>query len=152
MQIKQTLVRLALIIFPFSIASQTTYLPQGAEENILIERMEIKMQKDSVLNFSKIKPFSREAILAQLQNGSFNDLINRSKVDEYNYRRLLINSLEWVKAGQAYQSKKPFWKSFYKTPGTLYEVHQKDFDLAINPVLQFQFSKENNNSEILFLN
>src|SRR5436853_7790954 len=101
MQIKQTLLRLALIIFPFPIAAQTTYLPQNAEENILIERMEIKMQKDSVLNFSKIKPFSRRSIVTEFQNGAFDNILNQSKVDQYNYRRLLINSLEWVKGDLA---------------------------------------------------
>jgi len=51
-----------------------------------------------------------------------------------------------------FKSKKPLGKTFYQTPGTLYEVHSKDFDLAVNPVLQFQLSKENNNDETLFLN
>ena len=46
----------------------------------------------------------------------------------------------------------PWGKTFYQTPGTLYEAHVKDFDLAINPVIQFQGSKEKDNDEALFLN
>jgi hypothetical protein len=162
MQIKETLVRLALVIFPFYVTAQTTYLPQGAEENIIIERMEIKAQKDSVLNFSKIRPFSREAIVTTIRiyhhklGGKWMNGGDVSKIDLYNMHRFAVNNPEWVFVGSeeeaAIESKKPFWKSFYKTQGTLYEVHQKDFDLAINPVLQFQFSKENNNSQTLFLN
>jgi hypothetical protein len=34
----------------------------------------------------------------------------------------------------------------------LYEVHVKDFDLVINPVIQFQYMKESDNDEGLFLN
>src|SRR5688572_26628869 len=54
----------SLIVFfsPTCLFSQTTYLPQGDKQNILLERMEIKLQKDSVLNFSKSKPLSRKAI------------------------------------------------------------------------------------------
>jgi hypothetical protein len=150
--------------FPESGFSQTTYLPQGAEENILIERLEIKMQKDSGLNFSKLKPFSRQSIAPAIQNAKrtsyWTSAISGeryrnapwSKVDEYNYQRFLINNLEWVRGDSSFKSKKPWGKTFYQTPGTLYEVHSKDFDLAINPVLQFQLSKENNNDETLFLN
>ena len=158
------------LAFSFTSNSQTTYLPRGAEENIVIERIEIKAQKDSVLNFSKTRPYSRKQIIPVLEKyynagervnavGEIPFVKDRtpyhvgsslSRVDLFNAERALINNPEWSQ--QNFQSKKPFWKSFYKTPGTLYEVHQKDFDLAINPVLQFQFSKENNNSQTLFQN
>ena len=143
----RTVFSFLIILLSIISHSQTTYLPPGSEENILIERLEIKAQKDTTFNFSKIKPFSREQIIPALERYNYSTL---SKVDQYNLRRALINSQEWSQ--QQIPSKKPFWKVFYKTPGTLYEVHVKDFDLAINPVLQFQFSKENNNSETLFLN
>ncbi len=162
MQIKQNpkplkgLMKLFLLFclfFPFTTFSQTTYLPLGSEESILIERLEIKAQKDSVLNFSKTKPYSRETITQKLTDGSLDDIIHQSKVDEYNYRRYLVNNLEWVKGDlSTYKSKHPWGKTFYQTPGSFYEVHSKDFDLAVNPVLQFQFSKENNNNETLFQN
>ena len=58
MQFKQTL--LILILCPVFAFSQTTYLPQGDKANILLERLEILAQNDSVLNFSKTKPFSRQ--------------------------------------------------------------------------------------------
>ena len=162
-----------LLAFSSTSISQTTYLPQGAEENRLIERMEIKLQKDSVLNFSKLKPFSRETIIPVIQANyraalsmdsvrqlladsvqlPHNNISRFTKVDVYNMRRALINSLEWVQGDMAtFRSRRPWGKTFYQTPGTLFEVHVKDCDLAINPVLQFVGSKENNNSETLFLN
>ena len=51
----------------------------------------------------------------------------------------------------AIKSKKPIGR-FYTTPANLYEVHVKDFDLIINPVIQFQYMKESDNDERLFLN
>jgi hypothetical protein len=53
MQFKQTLARLLFILFPVFAVSQTTYLPQGDKANIILERLEILGQKDSILNFSK---------------------------------------------------------------------------------------------------
>src|SRR5688572_11566847 len=66
MQVNQTFVRLFLLLLPITAFSQTTYLPQDARENILFERLEIKAGKDSVLNFSKIRPFSRKQAVSRL--------------------------------------------------------------------------------------
>jgi hypothetical protein len=68
MQYKQTLVRLLCLILPIGAFSQTTYLQQGARENLLLERMEIKLGTDSVFNFSKNKPFSRRQMIPGLDS------------------------------------------------------------------------------------
>jgi hypothetical protein len=150
MQYKQTLLRLTLLLAPFFSFSQTTYLPQGDKAAILLERMEIKGQNDSLLNFSKTRPYSRRSVVYAA--GILSNTMQLSKVDNYNLNSLYKNNIEWVNDAAAIQSKKPVLKNFYNTPANLYEVHVKDFDLAINPVLQFQFSKENNNGQSLFLN
>ena len=155
MQFKKTLVRLLVILFPFASVAQITYLPQGDKAYILIERLEIKGRTDSILNFSKIKSYSRK----QAING-VNDYIQRfgksslSKTDEYNLQSLYMNNLEWLAPAEKalYKSKKPILNNFYTTPASLYEVHIKDFDLAVNPVIQFVMTKEKNSSENLFLN
>src|SRR5262249_37340086 len=111
--------------------------------------------KDSALNFSKTRPYSRRyaynGIEDYLQKYGRNTL---SKVDAYNLRSFYINNLEYLSpAEQAqYKSKKPVLKNFYTTPANLYEVHVKDFDLVVNPVIQYVVSKESNSSEKLFLN
>jgi hypothetical protein len=166
---------LSLFLFPLIGLSQTTYIPLGSEEYILWDRMEIKLGKDTILNFSKTKPFSREYIVPVVKTfyntASFkygvgeipptNDSLQYdldtkasrfSRVDIYNMRRAIINNIEWAGTDSFFRSKKPWGKTFYQTPGTLFEVHVKDFDLAINPVLYFQGSKEKDNDETLFLN
>src|SRR6476660_7157032 len=123
MQFKQTLVRLFFLLISIPVFSQTTYLPQGAKENILIERLEIKAQTDSILNFSKTRPYSRRQVIPEINRlGSIAAL---SAVDQYN---------------------------LYKTPATFYEVNTKDFFLAVNPVFQYYVGKEKNNNEHIFLN
>ncbi|MEJ0104033.1 MAG: hypothetical protein WDO19_16360 [Bacteroidota bacterium] len=143
-----------LFLFPFFASSQTTYFPQGDKQNILLERMEIKAGKDSILNFSKTKPLSRKYIVpgvAEYVQQYGNSL---SKVDAYNLRSFYLNNLEYVPAAERdqYNSKKAILKSFYKTPANLLEVHIKDFDLVVNPVFQYIVSKERNNDQRLFLN
>lgn len=167
-----TTLLLFTFFLPVTVFSQTTYLPQGARENILLERLEIKSGTDSSLNFSKTKPFSRKQFIPVIENyavlgeiaynaqhplrltdsatGRIYGIVNFSKVDLFNAEAALMSSPEWTI--QKFQSKKRFLKNFYKTPANFYEVDQKDFRLIINPVFQYIVGKEKNNSEHLFLN
>lgn len=150
MQYKQTLVKLFLFCTPFIASSQTTFLPQGAKENILLERLEIKAGTDSILNFSKNRPFSRRQFIPRVNEI---DSTLFTTTDQYNKYTAIINNLEWFPEDSiSYLSRKPIWKHFYKTPATLYEVHTPNFFLAVNPVLQYSVSKENDNDQHLFLN
>ena len=154
MQFKQTLVRLVFILLPFSAFSQTTYFPQGDKASILIERLEIKRKTDSALNFSKTRPYSRMAVLTNIKNFTTGaNAMKLSKVDKYNLNSLLMNNIEFAGGDwNRFKGKKPIAKRFYQTPANLYEVHIKDFDLVINPVIQVTVSKEKNNDETLYLN
>jgi len=156
MQFKKTLVRLLLILFPLATAAQTTYLPEGDKANILLERWEIKAQTDSALNFSKIKPYSRKQFIQKAIFKYYENDPSLSKVDKYNLRSIMLNNQEYFKHYEGmpteFKTKKPFLKRFYTTPANLYEVHIKEFDLVINPVIQVTVSKESNNDETLYLN
>ena len=154
MQFKQTLVRLVFILLPFSAFSQTTYFPQGDKASILIERLEIKRKTDSALNFSKTRPYSRMAVLTNIKNFTTGaNAMKLSKVDKYNLNSLLMNNIEFAGGDwNRFKGKKPIAKRFYQTPANLYEVHIKDFDLVINPVIQVTVSKEKGNVETLYLN
>lgn len=150
MQYKQTLLKLLCIFLPSFTFSQTTFLPQGAKEYVLLDRMEIKAGTDSVLNFSKTKPFSRRYMIPQLGRLDSSRL---TKVDRYNLYTAMVNNIEWATGSiENFKSKKPIGKNFYHTPATLLEVNNKDFFLAINPVFQYTVSKEKDNSEHLFQN
>ncbi|HZH99529.1 MAG TPA: hypothetical protein VEX63_00195, partial [Flavisolibacter sp.] len=151
MQYKQTALQLTLLLCSSVAFSQTTFLTQGAKENILIERMEIKAQTDSVLNFSKTRPFSRRQVVPALDQ--LDTLANQSKVDQFNLYTAQMGNLEWTSADQSrFASKKPLWKNFFQTPATLFEVNQKDFFLSVNPVFQYYVGKEKDNNQHIFLN
>ncbi len=164
MQFKETLVRLCshakkassclIILFLFlstDLVAQTTFFQQGAKENVLTERLEIKLQTDSVLNFSKTKPLSRKHFVTQI--GQLDSTVFTSRVDEYNRHSMLLNNIEWATGNRTeFESKRPWGKHFYQTPGNFFEVNTEDFFLAVNPVFQYVVGKENDYGQHLFLN
>ena len=169
MQIIKSLAKLLIFIFPVTAGAQSTYLTQGSKEYHFIERLEIKQQKNTNLNFSSLKPYSRKSIVeeAQLLDSArmgykdptgqdkfknYTDL-NLTRVDEYNLRSLYMNNSEWVTVPHAdFASRRPILKTFYTTKPNLLEVNTKDFFLVVNPVLQVNFSKETDNNQSTFLN
>lgn len=146
-----------LIFLSFSGFSQATYLPEGSKDYITIERLQIKQGKSNELLFSTTKPFSRRSMVLSAQ---FSDSLAEagevilSPVDQYNLRSLYLNNREWVttKADEYFESKKPVWNTFYKSPANLFEVNSKDFFLVINPVLNLQAGKGNDGTHNLFYN
>jgi len=60
LQIIKTFLVGLIFIAPFCVNAQSTLFQQGSKEYILLDRLEIKLQGDSLLNFSFIKPFNRK--------------------------------------------------------------------------------------------
>ena len=169
MQIIKSFIKLFVFIFPVTVAAQSSYVNQGSKEYHFIDRLEIKQQRNTDLNFSTLKPFNRKYIIQQAefldsarmgyQDSSGNDKLkewtslNLTSVDEYNMRSLLMNNTEWVTVPHDdFTSKVPWFKTFYKTKTNFFEVNNKDFFLSINPMLQFSLGKESGNNETLYLN
>lgn len=141
------------ICFSVSSTAQSTYLPQDDKANILMERLEIKSRTDSFFNFSKTQPYTRQHVVGAVSNYLLkygNGAL--SKTDIYNAERVFMNNNEYLPQQFKYASKKPIAKRFYQTPPNLYEVHVKDFDLVINPVIQVVVAKEKDNDQTLYLN
>ena len=169
MQIIKSLFKLLFFICPFFATAQSTYLNQGSKDIHFVDRLEIKQQTNTDLNFSTVRPFSRRYIVRQAEfidsaRLGYTDSSGQDKyktwnsqgltaTDEYNLHSFLMNNSEWVTMPREdFMSKKPILKSFYKTKVNLLEVNSKDFFLAANPVIQFQFGKENDNNELMFMN
>ncbi|MBS1743454.1 MAG: hypothetical protein JST81_10490 [Bacteroidetes bacterium] len=163
MQIIKTFIKLIAFVLPVTVSAQSTYLNQGSKENQFIDRLEIKQQKNTDLNFSSLKPYNRRYIVQEAEYidsvakglvnpGKGKSAISLSKVDQYNMQSLLMNNSEWV-TGQhdEFKSKLPWFKTFYRTQANLFEVNTKDFFLAINPVFQVSVGKESDTSTMRFL-
>ncbi len=149
--IKSFLVSLVFIV-PICLQAQSTYFEQGSKDNFLLNRMEIKMQKDTMLNFSFLKPFNRKWFIGALERAKTSGE-KFSSVDSYNMEQAMMNSMEWVEdMTKLPGSKHSLLNAFYKYPANLITVKQKDFFLAINPVLQLKSIYDNNTDGMLYMN
>ena len=154
LQIIKTFLLFVVFIAPVLTKGQSTLFQQGSKEYILLDRLEIKMQRDSNLNFSAFKPFNRQWWASSLEKAaSIADELKLSEIDRYNLERAKLNNLEWTSKGQiATPSKHPLWKTFYKDPANFVLVNQSDFFLSINPVLQLQGMSDNRSEQTHYLN
>jgi hypothetical protein len=154
--ILKTLVCLTITGYCPKLVAQSVFLPQGDKQYLFLDRLQIKLGGNPDLNLSADRPFSRRlAMNAGLLADSLHQAgaLNLSASDKRNLQSLLINNSEWYPGTYApAASRKPFLNAFYKTKANLFEVNEKDFFLAVNPVLQLQQSVENDHSERVFLN
>lgn len=56
------------------------------------------------------------------------------------------------KSGLYIESKKSFWKHFYKTPANLFQQDHEDFFLRVNPIFNFHYGREFNAERTLYFN
>jgi hypothetical protein len=170
MQIIKRFFILLILISPFYARTQSVYLNQGAKEYHFVDRLEIKQQTNTDLNFSTLRPYNRKAIVRQAEfldsarMGYADSLTGIDKykewtdlgltpIDEYNLRSLLMNNSEWVSGVRTdFVSKKPVWGSFYKTKPNMIEVNNKDLFLVVNPVIQIHQALEPGYDQTIFLN
>jgi hypothetical protein len=168
MQIIKSVITLVVFFYPITIFAQTTYLPEGSKEIHFIDRMEIKQGKNTDLNYSTLKPYSRRSVVEEAE---YIDSLNRepasltgdaegrnsksylTKVDQYNLHSLLMDNSEWVTGSkESFLSSKPILKTFYVTKPNLLEVNTNDFFLAVNPVIDLQIGAESGNDQNLYYN
>jgi hypothetical protein len=122
--------------------------------------MEILQQKDAELNITTDKPISRRAAvrISELADSlyhffPYDDIYHISPVDRQNLQSLLMNNAEWVSGSKdSFASQHPWWNTFYKDKANFYQVNEKDFFLAVNPVIQQTQSIETGNKARVFLN
>jgi hypothetical protein len=135
--------------------AQSTYFQQGTNDNILMDRMEIKLGTNPDLNINTMKPFNRKRmadVVMQFDSLHKNGSMPLSVVDEYNIQNFYRNNIEYAPADADVTSKKPIWKEFYKSKANLLEIKNNDFFFVLNPVIYYNQSKQGDNSQNLFTN
>lgn len=160
MQFIKSITKLFIFICPAFTTAQSTFITQGSKEIHFVDRMEIKQQKNTNLNFSALQPFNRKYIVEQAEFidsarlGYVDSLTGIDKykewdnqgltsIDEYNLQSFLMNNSEWVTGPRKdFISKRPVLKTFYKTKPNFLEVKTRDFFLAVNPILQLNAGVE----------
>lgn len=170
MQFIKSLTKLLFFICPAFATAQSTYLIPGSKDIHFVDRMEIKQQRNTNLNFSSVRPYNRKHIVEQVEFidsarlGYVDTVTNKDKyqewydqaltdIDEYNLTSFLMNNSEWVTGPRKeFLSKKPVLKNFYVTKPNFLEVKTKDFFLALNPVFQYVQGVETGYNKPIYLN
>ena len=170
MQFIKSLFKLLFFICPAFATAQSTFLTPGSKDVHFVDRMEIKQQRNTDLNFSAVRPFNRKYIVEQVEFidsarlGYIDTATHKDKymewnsqaltdVDEYNLTSFLMNNTEWVTGPKKeFLSKRPFLKTFYKTKPNFLEVKTKNFFLALNPVFQYVQGIETGYNKSIYLN
>lgn len=163
---------LAFFLLPFFVKAQSTYMPRGTEYVNFIDRLQIKAQRDSVLNLSSDQPYDRRfmiRVMEQMYRAGMNSTItdtaqlraaevaylsqHLSAVDLYNLRGLMMMNPEWLREEYPeLASKRKVFNALYADPTNFYTVSAKDFFFQVNPLLNLQYMKEKNNDQNLFVN
>lgn len=148
-----------LEIFSGTSFAQTTYLPLWSKESWLLDRLEIKAQRNNDLNLSTVKPYMRKAYIA-VADSFYAGLLRGqnsaalSQADQYNLVRMMANSSEFSSFSSDTMNgrfSKKAAGTFYKTKANLLEVDNQGFYLVVNPALAVQYGKESdNNSNVYF--
>ena len=147
-------------LLPTAIFAQSTYLPQGSKFDHFLDRMEILQQTNPELNFSSDRPISRKLAVRMSEMADsldkfypYDELYHLSPVDRATLASLLMNNPEWVRGNtDSFKSKRPWFKTFYTNKAIFFLVQDKDFFLAMDPVIQETQSIESGNNSRVFLN
>jgi len=134
--------------------AQSDYITLGSRQYDIIDRFEILLRKDGVLNFSTIKPYDRRVItqcLEHLKEKSVKGEISLSKTDKYNLDLLLMDNFEWrsnnsdtTRSIRAVFSKKSLTTPMYAG------IKDGDFSFYISPIVNVQGGHDNNLNSSLF--
>ncbi|MBX2920965.1 MAG: hypothetical protein KF746_02145 [Chitinophagaceae bacterium] len=159
MQVKKTVLLTVFLVGSYTLLfAQSDRIPLGNKQYRLLDRLDIKLQNDSIFSFSAVRPYSRKTYTERVEYIDSLDNAGElpaglSRVDKYNVHSLLMNNAEWTKSfGDSFHTKKPVWNTFFKTPAHLYESYSKDFTLIIDPVISLQAGKSSQVDEPLFVN
>lgn len=158
MPLKKALPFAVLLFISTTAFTQSDRIRLGDKQYQLLDRLDIKLQNDSILSFSTIKPYNRKMYTERVEY--LDSLyqadalpVELSSVDRHNIGSMLMNNAEWTKPfGDSFRVRKPLWNTFFKTPAHLYETYSDDFTLIIDPILNLQWGKSSEVDDALFVN
>ncbi|QES87997.1 hypothetical protein [Rhizosphaericola mali] len=145
MQIRKVL---PFLLFAFcfhkKVHAQSDFIPLGDPQEAFIKRMEIKFRNEPQLQFSTVRPYSRQRITEAYlridsldRTGSIDGLL--TDVDRADLQQYLTVNATWSPENkyQVNQSN----KTFFKTPAHLFESYSDKFGIVVDPMLTFQYGK-----------
>ncbi|WP_026461897.1 hypothetical protein [Adhaeribacter aquaticus] len=139
-----------LFVLPFTVYSQSTFVPLDREVYHLIDRFQIKHGEKVPQLHTGIRPYRRQDV-ANLAAAVSPDSVTLSQADSFN-RTYLLND-NWNYSTEAPQEEnKPFLKHFYKNKADFFHAKGEDFNIRINPVIHFQLGADTDSSGLRYVN
>ena len=133
-----------------SLHSQTAYFGIQSPSSQLIQRYETTMGSFSNSLHTTIQPYNRMAAANWLTEQQ-NHFPSKSNSDNFNFQYLSADNIPWS-ASSLYDSRKPILKHFYRSKANLFQVHEHDFDLLINPGLHLLMATDPINNKTYSVN
>ncbi len=147
--------------------AQSQKIPLNSDYYHLIDRLEIKQGRWATGFHSSVKPYSRQGVV-QLTDSILSDpFVRLSPVDRFTVRYLRDDSWEWVpkvyadtvpllqlRASELHAGQKQpgdsqrSWGPFYKKKSDLYSYENPDFDIHVNPAVDFRYGAEFNTGDL----
>ncbi|GAB3333140.1 hypothetical protein GCM10027299_40320 [Larkinella ripae] len=147
--------------------AQSQKIPLNSDYYHLIDRLEIKQGRWAGGFHSTVKPYNRQSVV-QLTDSILSDpFVRLSPVDRATVRYLRDDSWEWVpatypdslsllpvRATELHAGQKKTgdsrrgWGPFYQRKADLYSYQNEDFDIHINPAVNFSYGAEFNSGDL----
>lgn len=139
-----------VVLFSLSALSQSSDLPLNSRSEDLLNRFEIRSGLLYNRLFTDLRPYSRTEAAQLLLH--FDSLItDPSTVDNFNLSYLHADNLSYS-GGDLHDSRKPVLRHFYKSKANLFQVKVPDFELYVNPVLNFAVGSLSGSDKPLYIN
>jgi len=135
-------------------SAQSLFAPLNEDYYHLIDRYEIKRGKFSEGFHTTVKPYTRKGIIQLVDSVWADTLAHLSNRDKFNLEYLQNDSWEWAKPDFIGKSRKPIFNALYDRKADAYSSANTDFDIHINPVVNFEIGafEGNNGKRTLTLN
>lgn len=131
----------ALLAGAVTAGAQTTYIPMGSDNYLLMDRLETRSGRlCDTLNLTDKLESRKNAVeflqMIQAQQGDSAFAKRYSKIDQYNLQQMISENGEWTPGEDGFiKSKHPLWRKIYKDQYNFGYVKTKDLLLIINPVI-----------------
>lgn len=145
-------ISLFITISAANVVAQGVYIPTSNKDYYhLLDRMDIVAPLSKPFVHTSNKPSDRLFIGQWVDSLAKDSSQKFSKRDVFNLQYLSHDNNEWSNYAD-HTSKRALLKTFYTNKADFYHVAADGLDLHINPVIQFQYGKDNQTPQNVYTN
>lgn len=159
MKCLHSVILLLISFITIQAAAQSDYIGLNDKQYNLLDRLDIKLKNDSILQFTTVKPFNRKAMTQTIERlysnykkGNYPSL-ELTDVDEYNITKFLESNADFTtNTIYTFSKNKPVFWGLFSSPAHLYAIKEKNYSFVVDPVLNIQTGKSTDGNKNLLVN